>query len=100
MKMNIKKSNIAEENLLEFRKNIFDIITVFGGTEIIYLADNSCDKLSGYLECMVWEGVAYNEIKKKMVQDKIPFVSDYNKLKLENLSYSNITEYVFDDFKV
>lgn len=94
-----KNSNIAEENLLEFRKNIFDIITVFGGTEIIYLADNACDKLSGYLECMVWEGIAYNEIKQKMMLDNIPFVNDYNKLILNNLRYSKITEYVFDDFK-
>jgi len=92
-------SDMYEENLLEFRKNILDIITIFGGTEIIYLADNGCDKLSDYLELMAWEGVAYNEIKQKMMLDNIPFVSDYNKLILNNLKYSNITEYVCDDFK-
>ena len=92
-------SGMYEESLLEFRKNIFDIITVFGGTEIIYLADNACDKLSTYLELMVWEGVSYSEIKQKMLLDDIPFVNDYNTLKLENLRYSKITEYVFDDFK-
>lgn len=92
-------SDIYEENLLNFRKNILDIITIFGGKEIIYLADNACDKLSTYLELMAWEGVAYNEIKQKMMLDNIPFVNDYNKLILNNLRYSKITEYVFDDFK-
>ncbi len=92
-------SSMYEESLLEFRKNIFDIITVFGGTEIIYLADNACDKLSTYLELMAWEGVSYTEIKQKMLLEDKPFVNDYNTLKLENLRYSKITEYVFDDFK-
>ena len=92
-------SAMYEESLLEFRKNIFDIITVFGGTEIIYLADNACDKLSTYLESMAWEGVSYTEIKQKMLLDEIPFVNDYNMLILKNLRYSKITEYVFDDFK-
>ena len=92
-------SDIYEKNLLNFRKNILDIITIFGGTEIIYLADNACDKLSDYLESMAWEGIPYTEIKQKMMLDNIPFVNDYNTLKLENLKYSKITEYVFDDFK-
>lgn len=81
-----------------FRKEIFDIISIFGGTEIIYLADNSCDKLSHYLGNLVWEGVSYNEVKTKIIDSKIPIVSDYSKLDYEELSYSNIKEVVFDDF--
>jgi hypothetical protein len=90
---------VEDENFLEFRKNVLAIISIFGGTEIIYLADNGCDKLGKYLELMAWEGVSYTEIKQKMLLDNIPFVNDYNTLKLENLRYSKITEYVFDDFK-
>lgn len=83
----------------EFRKNIYDIISIFGGTEIIYLADNACDKLAEYLECQVWEGVSYQDIKKDMLNKELPFVSDYNSLKLDDINYSNIKEIVFDDFK-
>ena len=82
-----------------FRRNLFDIINIFGGTEIIYLADNACDKLGSYLECEVWEGVSYNTVKKDMVSKKIPFVSAYDKTSSKAMSYSNITEIVFDDFK-
>ncbi len=83
----------------KFRKDIFDIINIFGGTEILYLADNCCDKLGNYLESKVWEGVSYNDVKKDMISKNLPFVSDYSKLKLKDLSYSNITEIVFDNFK-
>lgn len=85
--------------LNEFRKNVYDIISIFGGTEIIYLADNGCDKLGKYLELQVWEGVSYYEIKKDMISKGLPFVSDYYSLKLNNLNYINIKEIVFDDFK-
>lgn len=83
----------------KFRKDVFDIINIFGGAEIIYLADNGCDKLGTYLETKIWEGVSYNEVKKNMIASNLPFVSDYKKLKLKDLSYGNITEVVFDNFK-
>ncbi len=92
-----KKLFIDEFN--EFRKNIFDIISIFGGTEIIYLADNGCNKLSSYLELKIWEGIGYNDVKKEMLNDGTDIERDYMKLKFENLSYGNITEYIFDDFK-
>lgn len=85
--------------LNEFRKNVYDIISIFGGTEIIYLADNACDKLAEYLECQVWEGVSYQDIKKDILNKELPFVSDYDSLKLNNLNYRNIKEIVFDNFK-
>ncbi|WP_338734024.1 hypothetical protein [Mangrovimonas cancribranchiae] len=84
--------------LNEFRKNVYDIISIFGGTEIIYLADNGCDKLAEYLECQVWEGISYHDIKKDMINKKLSFVSDYDNLKLNHLTYRNIKEIVFDDF--
>ncbi|MEZ4801138.1 MAG: hypothetical protein R2797_00080 [Gelidibacter sp.] len=85
--------------LNDFRKNVYDIISIFGGTEIIYLADNGCDKLSRYLELEVWEGASYQSIKKDMLDKGLKFVSDYKTLKLDNLTYSNINEIVYDDFK-
>ncbi len=90
--------DFVKANLLEFRKNIFDIITIFGGTEIIYLADNGCNKLSNYLELWVWEGKSYFDVKQDMIDNKIPFRKDYQNLKLNDLSYNNIKEIIFDDF--
>ncbi len=83
----------------DFRKTAYRIIRVFGGTEIIYLADNACDKLSKYLECQVWEGVSYHEVKQNILSDGLPYASNYQRLKSEDLSYKDIREVVFDDFK-
>ena len=83
----------------EFRAKVNKIISIFGGTEVIYLADNGCDKLSYFLEIKVWEGVSYETIKKEMQKTNLPFINDYDSLKIENLSYKNITEFVYDDFK-
>lgn len=94
-----RQTDKVDENLLEFRRNIFNIISIFGGTEIIYLADNACDKIATYLECWAWEGKSYDEIKQDMIAKNLPFRSDYENLKLNDLRYSNITEIIFDDFK-
>lgn len=83
----------------QFRKEVHKLISLFGGTEVIYLADNGCDKLAMYLECQVWEGVSYQEIKNDMILNNLPFTSDYKNLDYDNLSYSNIKEIIFDDFK-
>lgn len=93
-----RDSEEAKANLLDFRKNIFDIITIFGGTEIIYLADNGCNKLGAYLELWVWEGKSYFDVKQDMIDNKIPFRKDYQNLKLNDLNYNNIKEIIFDDF--
>lgn len=82
----------------EFRNKVFEIISIFGGTEVIYLADNGCDKLSKYLELKVWEGVSFIDVKNEMKQDNVPFRNDFNNLNTKNLSYSNISEYLYDDF--
>ncbi len=82
----------------EFRNKVFEIISIFGGTEVIYLADNGCDKLSSYLELKVWEGVSYDDVKNEMKQDNVPFRNDFDNLISKELSYSNISEYLYDDF--
>lgn len=40
----------AIEELDSFRLSVFNVVKAIGGTEVIYLADNACDKLSSYLE--------------------------------------------------
>ena len=85
--------------LERFRKNMYNIIKTIGGTEIIYLADCGCDKLSTYLECMAWENIPYEVIKEKMIQEFGQPKTDYSQLKYETLTYSNITEFFLDDFK-
>lgn len=82
-----------------FRKNVYDIISIFGGTEIIYLADNSSDVLSEYLCNQVWEGTSYLEIKNDILKKDISLVADYKKLNAETLTYSKTKEIVFDEFK-
>jgi len=81
-----------------FRKELWEMITIMGGTEIIFLADNCCDKLSSFLE-MVFEGRSYQSIKDQMTQELGKPLTDYNKLEYEKLDYKNITEFFLDDFK-
>lgn len=81
-----------------FRKNLYKIVKIIGGTEVIYLADNGCDKLSTYLQSMAWENVPYNEIKEKMLKELGKPVRDYSKLNYDKLTYSKIKEFFLDDF--
>lgn len=81
-----------------FRHDLYDIVKIIGGTEVIYLADNACDKLSSYLECMAWENVPYEEIKTKMIQEFGQPVTDYTKLNYDTLTYQKIDEFFLDDF--
>jgi hypothetical protein len=87
------------EWLDNFRSELFQILKVIGGTEVIYLADNGCDKLSTYLELMAWEDVSYEVIKEKMIEQFGLPKTDYSKLSFPMLDYSNITEFVLDDFQ-
>ena len=90
---------LYELNRLDsFRKELFGVITCIGGTEAVYVADNSCDKLSGYLENMAQENVPYEEIKSRMIGDLGEPVTDYSQLQSNLLNYRKITEFVFDDF--
>lgn len=86
--------------LFEFRNIILKILKIFNAEhEIIYLADNGCDKLSTFLELQVWEGVGYDDLKQNMINTGVPFTKDYLSLDYEKLRYSNRTEYVYDDFE-
>jgi hypothetical protein len=82
----------------DFRKELFNIVKIMGGSEIIYLADNGCDKLNGYL-CMLEDyNMSYEEIKEKMIQELGNPITDYKQLDYKRLDYKHITEFVLDDF--
>ncbi len=83
----------------KFRLELFKIISIIGGTEVIYLADNGCNKLSAYLELMACDNIPYEVIKEKMINELGNPITDYSKLEYAKLKYSNITEFFLDDFK-
>jgi hypothetical protein len=80
-----------------FRKDIYGIIKAIGGSEIIYVADNACDKLNYYL-ASAWENVPFEEIKIQMIKEIGQPVTDYSKLDFNKLDYRKINEFFFDDF--
>jgi len=84
------------EELKAFRTEIYQLISVFGGSEIIYLADNDCNKLNNYLN-KIEEGVGYDEIKEQMKNDGTTIVRKYDQLDSAKLDYRKITAYFFDD---
>lgn len=99
----IYKYRLLYENYLldwfdSFRNDVYDIVKVIGGTEVIYLADNACDKLSTYLEGMAWQNIPYEEVKQKMLQEFGQSVTNYSKLNYDTLMYSKIDEFFLDDF--
>lgn len=48
---------------------------------------------------MACNNISYATIKKKIIADFGQPVIDFKKLDYNSLSYSNITEFVLDDFK-
>lgn len=80
-----------------FRKNIYNIVTAVGGTEAIFVADNACNKLDGYLQ-MAWVNTPYETIKAEMIEEFGKPVTDYSLLDFNKLDYRNITEFILDDF--
>jgi hypothetical protein len=81
-----------------FRKELFNIVKIMGGSEIIYLADNCCDKLHDYLSMLEDYNISYEEIKEKMIQELGNPIVDYKQLDIHHLNYGHITEFVLDDF--
>ena len=69
------------------RRFIFKTIKTFGCTEIIYLADNGCDKLGDYLLKVEVEGYSYHQIKNEIEKSKISIISDYSKLDYNKLNW-------------
>jgi len=75
----------------------YRILRLFKGEEIIYLADNACDKLNTLLLAIEEEGKDYTEVKKIMEQSNTPIVRGYFDLDVKTLNDRNITEFIFDD---
>jgi hypothetical protein len=88
-----------DEEILAFRKDLFDFISVFGATEVCFLADNACNKMSNLLELQAFENCSYDKIKTDLLKEFGKPVTDYRKLEYDTLNYRNITEFIFDDFK-
>ena len=88
-----------DEVIKGFRKDLFEFISIFGGTEVCFLADNACDKLSDFLELQAFENTSYNTIKSDLLKEFGKPVTNYSSLDYDTLSYRNITKFVFDDFQ-
>ena len=82
----------------EYRRRLYDIVRIFGGTEVIFLAYEECDQLSHILDKMALQNVPYEEIKEKMILEFGNPVTDYSKLDSKKLNFGNITEFILDDF--
>ncbi|MFZ4797118.1 MAG: hypothetical protein ACOYMA_06460 [Bacteroidia bacterium] len=81
-----------------FRNELFNIVKIMGGTEVIYLPDSGSNNLVTYLESMAWENMPYELVKQKMMEELGPPVTDYSKLNIESLNFKNIPEFFLDDF--
>lgn len=81
-----------------FRKKLYEVMCLMGGTEVIYLADNGCDTLGHCLEFMAWEDTPYETIKSELIKKFGPPKTDYAQLEMRNLDYSKIIEFFVDDF--
>lgn len=82
----------------EYRRRLYDIVRIFGGTEVIFFAFDECDQLSRILDKMAFQNIPYEEIKEKMILEFGNPVTDYLKLDSEKLNFGNITEFILDDF--
>lgn len=88
-----------DEVIKEFRKDLFEFISIFGGTEVCFLADNACDKLSNFLELQAFENTSYDTIKSGLLKEFGKPVTKYRSLDYNALTYRKITEFVFDNFE-
>lgn len=79
-----------------FRNELYEIVKVMGGTEIIYLAYGTPSTLSRYLEDMAWKNVPYEKIKESLIQEFGQPIKDYSKI-IYTLPKPN--EFFLDDFK-
>jgi hypothetical protein len=81
-----------------YRRYLYDVVRVFGGTEVIFLAYEGCDQLSNILDKLAFDNVPYEVIKEEMILRFGNPVTDYNKLDADKLNFENITEFILDDF--
>lgn len=81
------------------RKELYAIVKTVGGTEVIWLPDQSYDLLVPYMCDMVWEGASYADVKNQMLQDLGEPVKDYNRLSLDTInSEKPVRQWFLDDF--
>ncbi|MFV0346577.1 MAG: hypothetical protein ACK5IQ_10085 [Bacteroidales bacterium] len=80
-----------------FRQDLYNVVKIAGGTEIIYLPDSYVPQFAGYFD-MAYDGEPYDLIKQKLIEEFGQPATDYSKLDSEKLDYDAITEFILDDF--
>jgi hypothetical protein len=79
----------------KFLAQLFEILELVGGTEIIFLADNACNKLCELLELSVLElEWTFEQVKESLTQQLGDPIMDLNMLQDKKLDYNNITEWI------
>ncbi|MFC5195901.1 hypothetical protein ACFPH8_11215 [Bizionia hallyeonensis] len=86
------------DSLRDFRQTLFNIISIFGGTEVLYLTDQGNAVLSDYLCNWVEEGASYASVKQDVICKGIPLLTEYTDLD-ENRSLRASSEIILDDFQ-
>jgi hypothetical protein len=80
-----------------FRRELYSIVKIFGGTEVIYLADSQ-SFLAHYLEGGVYARESYSRLKEVLLREVGEPVTDFSKLDKSTFSYKK-REYFLDDFR-
>jgi len=83
-----------------FRTTVYNIISIFGGTEVLYLADNGCDKLTCVLENQVQQGIGYYDVKEKLLEKGLQLKTNYFDLNIKDLNCSDTNEFMVDSFEM
>lgn len=82
----------------DFRKDLYKMVKMLGGTEVIFLADNAGTPLCEFLD-MAQEDCTYETVKERLNAKFGQPVTDYSQLDYESLDYAEIKEFFLDDFK-
>lgn len=90
-----------KDSFHSFRKTLYQIITILGGTEVIYLAEERYGRISSILQEDVWEYVPYEAIKSKMYLEIGEPLKDFRLLTLREVRKQNPKDefFILDDFK-
>ena len=89
--------NYQTDGFVRFRKELYQITRVFGGSEGIYLPDNLC-KLSIYYE-LATQNTPYETIKTKMIKQYGKPVTDFSRLKTSDTECEKPTEFFLEKFE-
>ena len=81
----------------EYRQEVFDLVRLLGGTEIIWLSDQT-NVLWEY-EQMVYNNSSYQEIKDTITKNLGEPITNYRELNYDTLDYHKIGCWVLDDFE-